>query len=223
MVEFGYYNADCMDIMRELPDKYIDLAIVDPPYGIKADKGTNGFGTSEVRKYKGGWDSEPPSKEYFDELMRVSENQIVWGAQYMTEHLKQGTKWLVWDKVGEIKFENPFSKCELAWTSFNGTVEKFLCKQMGFVSEEKDERIHPTQKPIALYKWVLSNYAKEGDIILDTHVGSASSLIACEDMGFKYIGCEIDKAYYEQSKKRIERHTAQLQIKDFLEIAESED
>lgn len=217
MIDFGYYNTDCMEVMRELPDKYINLAIVDPPYGIKADKGTNGFGTAEVRKYKGGWDSEPPTEEYFQELMRVSKNQIVWGAQYMIEHLTAGTKWLVWDKVGEVKFENPFSKCELAWTSFSGTVEKFVYKQMGFVSEEKDERIHPTQKPIGLYKWLLSEFASDGDTILDTHVGSASSLIACEDMGFKYIGCEIDEVYYKAGMERLKNHTAQLQMKDFID------
>lgn len=217
MIDFGYYNADCMNIMRELPDKSIDLVLADPPYGINMDKGTSGFGHFEVRKYKGGWDNSPPTAEYFEELMRVSKNQIIWGGQYMTDFLPSGTKWLVWDKVGEAEFKNPFSKCELAWTSFHGTVEKFVCKQMGFVSDDKSDRIHATQKPIALYKWLLLNFAEDGDIILDTHVGSASSLIACEDMGFKYIGCEIDEEYYKLSKERLETHTAQLQMKDFID------
>ena len=207
---FGFYNMDCMDGMAEFPDKYFDLAIVDPPYGIKADKGTGGFGTATARHYASEWDGSIPSKEYFAELMRTSKNQVIWGGQYMTEHLPQGTKWLVWDKVGEGKFKNPYSKCELAWTSFNGVVDKYVCYQMGFVSDDKSNRIHPTQKPVALYKWILTNYAKPGDKILDTHVGSASSLIACYDMGFDYVGFEIDEEYYQQAKARLDEVKAQI-------------
>lgn len=209
-----YFNKDCMQGMKQYPDKYFDLAIVDPPYGISMDKGTSGFGHAKVRNYKGGWDSESPTAEYFEELMRVSKNQIIWGGQYMTEHLKSGTKWLVWDKVGETEFQNPFSKCELAWTSFNGVVDKFVCRQMGFISDDKSKRIHPTQKPVALYKWILVNYAKEGDIILDTHVGSASSLIACEELGFDYVGFEIDEQYYQSSRQRMEERRAQISLLD---------
>ena len=212
MLDFGFYNMDCMEGMKEFPDKYFDLAIVDPPYGIKADKGTNGFGHAQARHYTSEWDSAIPNQDYFIELERVSVNQIIWGGQYMTKHIKPSTKWLVWDKVGDGKFQNPYSKCELAWTSFNGVVDKFVCYQMGFVSDDKAKRIHPTQKPVALYKWILSNYAKEGDKILDTHVGSASSLIACRDMGFDYVGFEIDKEYYDMACKRIEEEFAQLRF-----------
>lgn len=212
MLEFGFYNMDCMEGMKEFPDKYFDLAIVDPPYGIGADKGTGGFGHFEPRKYKGGWDTATPNEKYFNELMRVSKNSIVWGGQYMTEYLKPCTKWVVWDKVGEGKFKNPYSKCELAWTSLNGVVDKFVYYQMGFINDSKEERIHPTQKPVALYKWLLTNYAKEGDIILDTHVGSASSLIACYDLGFDYVGFEIDEEYYKLAKKRLDEEMMQIRF-----------
>lgn len=130
----------------------------------------------------------------------------------MIEYLQPSTKWIVWDKVGEGRFNNPYSKCELAWTSFTGVVDKFVCVQMGFVSDDKDRRIHPTQKPVALYKWILSNYAKAGDKILDTHVGSASSLIACYDLGFDYVGFEIDEEYYRQANERINEVKAQLRF-----------
>lgn len=212
MLDFGFYNMDCMDGMREFPDGYFELAIVDPPYGIKADKGTGGFGHYAPRHYTSKWDGSIPDAEYFEELRRVSRNQIVWGGQYMTEHLRPGTKWLVWDKVGEGRFENPYSKAELAWTSFPGVVDKFVCYQMGFISTDKSERIHPTQKPVSLYKWILNNYAKPGDKILDTHVGSASSLIACYDMGFDYVGFEIDEDYYNKAKRRLEDEMAQVRF-----------
>ena len=207
-----FLNIDCMEGMKQYPDKYFDLAIVDPPYGINADGGTGGFGCAMARHYSSKWDATIPSREYFTELQRVSKAQIVWGGQYMTEHLPPGTKWLVWDKVGEGKFQNPYSKCELAWTSLTGVVDKFVCYQMGFVSDDKSQRIHPTQKPIALYKWILTNYAKPGDIILDTHVGSASSLIACEELGFDYVGFEINEGYYQKAKARIEEFNQQVRM-----------
>jgi len=212
MLDFGFYNMDCMDGMKEFPDKYFDLAIVDPPYGIGADKGTGGFGIGNARHYTSQWDANIPTEEYFKELRRVSCDQIVWGGQYMTSHLRSGTKWIVWDKVGEVAFNNPYSKCELAWTSFNGAVDKFTHKLMGFIADGKEHRIHPTQKPVALYKWILTNYAKEGDKILDTHVGSASSLIACHDLGFDYVGFEIDEEYYKLAQKRIDEEFAQVRF-----------
>ena len=207
-----FFNEDCLEGMKRFPDKYFDLAIVDPPYGIKADKGVGGFGCATARHYSSEWDATIPKEDYFDELRRVSKNQIVWGGQYMTAHLTPGTKWIVWDKVGEGKFQNPYSKCELAWTSFPGGIDKFVCYQMGFVSDDKSPRIHPTQKPVALYKWLLTNYAKPGDIILDTHVGSASSLIACEELGFDYVGFEIDQDYYNMARQRIDEFNQQLRM-----------
>lgn len=207
-----FLNIDCMEGMKQYPDKFFDLAIVDPPFGINADGGTRGFGCAKARHYSNKWDATIPSREYFTELQRVSKAQVIWGGQYMTEYLPPGTKWLVWDKVGEGKFQNPYSKCELAWTSFTGVVDKFVCYQMGFVSDDKSQRIHPTQKPIALYKWLLTNYAKPGDIILDTHVGSASSLIACEELGFDYVGFEINPEYYQKAKARIEEFNQQIRM-----------
>lgn len=212
MLDFGFYNMDCMDGMREFPDDFFDLAIVDPPYGIKADKGTGGFGVALAKHYSSQWDNAIPPVEYFLELFRVSKGQIIWGGQYMIKHLKSGTKWLVWDKVGEAEFKNPYSKCELAWTSFRGVVDKYVYYQMGFVNRERDARIHPTQKPVALYKWILTNYAKQGDKILDTHVGSASSLIACEDLGFQYVGFEIDEYYFKLATERIADFNAQIRM-----------
>lgn len=218
MLQPGFYNMDCMDGMREFPDGYFELAIVDPPYGIGADTGTGGFGHAKAKHYSGGWDGSAPDRAYFDELFRVSQNQIIWGGQYMTDHLGASKKWLVWDKVGEGKFQNPYSKCELAWTSFDGVVDKFVCYQMGFVSADKSDRIHPTQKPVALYKWILQNYAKPGDKILDTHVGSASSLIACHELGYEYTGFEIDEEYYKLATERLEAVKAQTSIFDQLNI-----
>lgn len=216
MLDFGFYNMDCMDGMKEFPDGFFDLAIVDPPYGINADKGTGGFGISTARHYTSRWDDSIPEESYFKELFRVSKNQIIWGGQYMTDHVKPSKKWIVWDKVGECNFKNPYSKCELAWTSFEGCVDKFVFYQMGFISNGKEQRIHPTQKPVALYKWLLEHYAKEGDKILDTHVGSASSLIACREMGFKYVGFEIDEDYFNEAKKRLDQAENQVNIFDLL-------
>lgn len=207
-----YFNEDCVQGMKQYPNKYFDLAVVDPPYGIDADKGVGGFGVASARHYESKWDSHIPDKTYFDELFRVSNNQVIWGGQYLFKYFEPCKKWLVWDKVGESKFQNPYSKCELAYTSFDGAVDKFVCYQMGFVSSDKDKRIHPTQKPIALYKWILTNYAKPGYKILDTHVGSGSSLIACYELGFDAVGFEIDKEYYNASLNRLEEVKKQIRF-----------
>jgi site-specific DNA-methyltransferase (adenine-specific) len=206
------YNMDCMEGMKQFPDKYFDLAIVDPPYGIGANKMTLGNGKRKIYRGAEDWDRQPPPKEYFDELIRVSKNQIVWGANHFISRMPfDSSCWIFWDKgTGE----NDFADGELAWTSFDTTVRKFFKSWVGANAKEKYEadRIHPTQKPVALYKWLLKNYAKPGDKILDTHVGSGSSLIACYDMGFDYIGFEIDKEYYEAACKRIAEEQAQLRL-----------
>ena len=232
MIETGYYNMDCMDGMAQMPDKYIDLAIVDPPYGIGASAYSYDFGDCQLspqtaykkryidrfrdagvlgdralNKMQTEWDREPPDESYFRELMRVSKNQIIWGGNYFDLPPTRGI--VCWDK--EQPFEN-FSGWEMAWTSFDKPAKIFHYSNAGFQRKDKDIRIHPTQKPVALYKWLLKNYAQEGDIILDTHVGSASSLIACEQMGFKYIGFEIDEGYYRQSKERLDTFNAQIRF-----------
>jgi len=209
------YNMDCMEGMKQFPDKYFELAIVDPPYGIGIDGQKESIckNPKHNRKLheKKDWDNSIPSKEYFKELERVSKNQIIWGANYFVKHLEKGTKgWIVWDK-GQHGLT--MSDCELAYSSFNVPTRVVVINRVELL---KDSTIHPTQKPIKLYKWLLKNYAKPGDKILDTHVGSASSLIACYDMGFEYIGFEIDKNYYEAAQERMRIHMQQQTIFELL-------
>ena len=214
MIDFGFYNMDCMEGMKQFPDKYFELAIVDPPYGIGMDGGKiGGDNLGNAKEYtKKKWDIETPQKQYFEELIRVSKNQIIWGANHFISRIPfDSSCWIVWNKLNS----GNFADCELAWTSFNTAVRKFDFMWNGMLQgnmKDKEIRIHPTQKPVALYKWLLMNYAKPGDKILDTHVGSASSLIACYDMGFDYVGFELDKDYYEKACKRIEEHKAQIRM-----------
>lgn len=213
-------HIDCMEYMKGLPDKAFELAIVDPPYGINADVEQNKAAQSRIKangKSKAGrgwklyktteWDNCAPNKEYFSELTRVSVNQIIWGGNYMTDNLFPSMGWIVWDK-GQKEFS--LADGELAWTSFNRALRIFLYQRGKALSE--GDRIHPTQKPIALYRWLLHNYAKPGDKILDTHLGSGSSAIAAHQMGFDFVGCELDKDYYEAACKRFKEQTAQLDI-----------
>jgi site-specific DNA-methyltransferase (adenine-specific) len=198
------YNMDCMEGMKLFPDKYFELAIVDPPYGINVNHNMGRRKGDKHSNYKKvTWDNEPPPPEYFDELFRVSKNQIIWGANYF--QLPPTKCFIVWKKP-QISEDVSFSMCEYAWASFNSTA-----KVIEIYGQEAD-RIHPTQKPVRLYKWLLTRYAKPGDKILDTHVGSGSSLIACYDMGFDYIGFEIDKEYYEAACKRIAEEQAQMRL-----------
>lgn len=203
---------DCMEGMKEIPDKYFDLAIVDPPYGIGANKMQLGNGKRKIYRGKDDWDKEPPSEEYFKELFRVSKNQVIWGANHFISNIAiDSSCWIFWDKgTGD----NDFADGELAWTSFDTTVRKFFKSWVGANAKERDEkdRMHPTQKPVALYHWLLNNYTKEGDKILDTHVGSASSLIACHDMDFEYLGFELDEGYYRMASERLEAHKAQMTL-----------
>lgn len=192
------------------PDKFFDLAIVDPPYGIGEDGGKNHTRSllAPSKRYKGfyGNDKMPPGKDYFSELKRVSKNQIVWGANHFIDRIPFGSPcWIVWDKENG---QTDFADCELAWTSFKSAVRKARFKWHGMLQADmknKENRIHPTQKPVALYRWLLENYAKPGQLILDTHVGSASSLIACESMGFDYVGFEIDPDYYAAAQNRMSK------------------
>ena len=220
MLDFGYYNMDCMQGMKEFPDKYFDLAIVDPPYGIgeNGDKNHTRCKLAKAKNYKAfsGNDIEPPSKEYFDELFRVSKNQIIWGANHFISKIPYDSScWIVWDKDNT----GDFADCELAWTSFDSAVRKFKYRWNGMLQENmknKEIHIHPTQKPIALYEWLLNRYAKPNDIILDTHVGSASSLIACYNTNHKFVGFELDEYYYKVSKQRLDTEMAQMRLSDFI-------
>ena len=200
------YNADCMDIMKSFADKQFDLALVDPPYGININVSIGrrrGDSKSNYKKFAGG-DASIPDKEYFDELFRVSKNQIIWGGYYMTDFLYPSPCWILWDKL--FSEDVTFAQFEMAWTSF-----KTSCKKYD-ISSNQQNRIHPTQKPVDLYKWLLNRYAKEGQTILDTHLGSGSSAIAAHDGGFEFTGIELDEEYYEAAKARIILHQRQLNL-----------
>lgn len=228
MLDFGFYNMDCMQGMAEFPDKYFDLAIVDPPYGDGGGtwSGPERFGqrfdryrapaftgnstpsptggipnSSEVRKNIIAWDIAP-GEEYFKELFRVSRNQIIWGGNYFT--LPPTRCFLIWRKTN-VPYDFSMAMAEYAWTSFNGNAKVFDFSAVG-----QEGRFHPTQKPVRLYTWLLNNFAERGNRILDTHVGSASSLIACERMGFKYVGFEIDEDYYRLAKERLDEECKQV-------------
>ena len=221
------FNIDCMDFLKKCKDKEFDLAIVDPPYGI-GESGKKNKSRSVLTKSKDyhpifSEDREPPSVEYFEELKRISKNQIIWGANHFIDLIPfRSSCWLVWDKDNG---RTDFADCELAYTSFNSAVRKFTFKWQGMLQgnmKHKETRIHPHQKPIALYKWILKNYAKKGDKILDTHLGSGSSRIAAYDMGFDFVGMEIDKEYFDKQEKRFKEHCTQGSLFEFSggEIAE---
>ena len=220
MSNITYTNEDCMVGMARYPDKHFDLAIVDPPYGIGYARGKHGWGVCDNRPTKAdvSWDNAIPDKRYFNELARVSKNQIVWGGNYFTDYLPASKCWIVWNKIDGTTNKSVFSDCELAWTSFGKVVKMFNLRTMGFISDTVDkDRIHPTQKPTELYKWLLKNYAKQGDLILDTHVGSASSLIACHDMGFDAVGFELDPDYYKASKQRLDDFMRQPRLDQIMQ------
>ena len=209
-------NEDCMDLMARYEDNYFDLAIVDPPYGIGLDgdisikKPDRPSTWNKEDKYtRKDWDRETPSDEYWIELFRVSKNQIVWGGNYFTDNLPISRCWVFWDKMFDKTFN--FSHGELAWTSFNKQLLKYTISSKAETRGGKD-RIHPTQKPVKLYEWLLMNYAKDGDKILDTHLGSGSIAIACHNLGYELTGCELDKDYYEAAMKRIEQHKQQQRL-----------
>ena len=202
-------NEDNMELMARYEDNYFDLAIVDPPYGINASEMTMGSGKN--KKYSKGkkWDNKTPEQKYFDELVRVSKNQIIWGGNYFTDKLKPSRCYIFWDKG--INGDCDFADGELAWCSFDKVLRIAPIRYKGFLGADK-VRIHPTQKPIKLYEWLLMNYAKEGDKILDTHLGSGSIALACHNLGFDLTACELDKEYYDAAIKRIDQHKAQIRM-----------
>ena len=209
MPEINLYNCDCMEFMKNKPDNYYGLSIVDVPYGIGASEMT--MGTGKNKRYSKGknWDNETPLLEYFIELFRVSKNQIIWGGNYFTDKLPISRGWIYWDK--QLNKDVSFADGELAWTSFDKVVKTAKVQYSGFLGAD-NERIHPTQKPVALYKWLLKNYAKEGDKILDTHGGSMSIALACWDYGFDLDLCELDAEYFTAGQKRFNNHKAQLKL-----------
>ena len=201
-------NEDNMLLMARYEDNHFDLAIVDPPYGININVSMGrrkGDKKSDYHKFAGG-DSAIPTSDYFKELFRVSENQIIWGGNYMTDYITPSPCWLMWDKG--FSEDVTFAQFEMAWASFKSSAKKYD------KHPNQLNRIHPTQKPIKLYEWILDRYAKEGDKILDTHLGSGSIAIACHNRKFELTACELDKDYYEASIKRIKQQTAQISIFD---------
>ena len=202
-------NECNMELMSRYEDNYFDLAIVDPPYGIGASEMTMGNGKN--KKYKKGkkWDNETPTNEYFLELQRVSKNQIIWGGNYFSDKLKPSRCYIFWDKG--INGDCDFADGELAWCSFDKVLRIAPIRYKGFLGADKI-RIHPTQKPVKLYEWLLMNYAKEGDKILDTHLGSGSIAIGCHNLGYDLTACELDKDYFESAIKRINEHKSQLRL-----------
>ena len=225
MMSSGLYNMDCMNAMRAFPDKFFDLAVVDPVYGdvtkggyMTHNKGQHiGKGAANQKGYHAGlWGQEKTGEDYFIELLRVSKNQIVWGGNYFAHMLPPSQGWIIWDKQHPEGMT--FADCEMAWTSFDRATRIFRFMWNGMLQgnmKNKEVRIHPTQKPVMLYLWLLKNYANKGDKILDTHVGSASSLIACHKAGFEYWGFEIDPMYYKDAKQRLEREMAQVSMFEF--------
>lgn len=237
MLDFGFYNMDCMEGMKQFPDKYFDLAIVDPPYGngneeydavkqrfggrfdryketedIEIGTHFNGRGRSKKyfdKKKEVIWDIAPTNK-YFQELFRVSKKQIIWGGNYFL--LPPTRCFIIWEKVN-IPEQFSMAMCEYAWTNLNGNAKIYKCSSQ----RDKDSgKFHPTEKPIRLYEWLLNQYADENDIILDTHVGSASSLIACHRTQHKFVGFELNKSYFQKAKERLDAEINQMTIFDFI-------
>jgi site-specific DNA-methyltransferase (adenine-specific) len=202
------YQADCMKLMKQMQDKYFELAIVDVPFGIGVNHNMGRRAGDKSSEYKPAvWDYEPPDREYFIELSRVSQNQIIWGANHFINLIPYSSScWIVWDKL--FSEDVSFASCELAWTSFDSVVKKFTH------SSARTNGIHPTQKPVKLYEWLLKNYAKPGDKILDTHGGSFSSAIACYNLDYDYTGMEIDADYFNAGKNRLIEHMKQGRLYD---------
>jgi site-specific DNA-methyltransferase (adenine-specific) len=201
------YLMDCIVGMKHYPDKYFDLAVVDPPYGIGRDgkpKSTSSHGGHKGYKFK-GWDSEPPQKGYFSELFRISKNQIVFGANYFIKHVYNSPGWILWDKGQRIDQADG----ELAWTSFKKPLRIFTLNR---VAIQTDGAIHPTQKPVKLYEWIFKNYSEQGQKVIDTHLGSGSSRIAAHKYGLNFTGFEIDEEYYYMQEGRFEKYQSQLKL-----------
>ena len=204
-------NADCMDVMAHIQDNEAELSCVDPPYGIGADNMTGGAGKNKLWKKGKRWDSAVPDKTYFNELFRVSKNQIIWGGNYFFDFLPSTKSCMIWDKQNDGR---DFAEFEFAWSSFDEVARTFRMRPMGM----DGGKIHPTQKPVALYKWLLSRYAKPGDRILDTHGGSGSICIAAHDLGYDLTWMELDADYYAAACKRYKDHAAQASLFDPAEL-----
>jgi len=209
-------QGDCLEVMKGMADKSVDAVVTDPPYGKKWARGSNSFGTipqNGVKAESVSWDNRP-SKEYFYELQRLSNMQVIWGGNYFTDYLPPTNCWLVWDKLGSMKDGAPFADVEMAWCSLNKVARKFTLRNRGFIKDSKDIKYHPTQKPSELMTWVIQNYTQPGDTILDPFMGSGTTGVACVQTGRNFIGIEIDEQYFKIAEKRIAE--AQMQPNLFI-------
>ena len=210
--------GDCLDVMKSLPDKCIDLILTDPPYGISCDGGSYGLGVKPKQLTKKSWDDSIPLKIYFDEMFRISKNQIIFGGNYFTNFLKPTKSWIIWDKIGSYNLQNNFSQCELIWTSLKNVTKKITFVQQGFINSDKEEnkqRFHPTQKPLRLIERILRDYAPElvgGGLVADFYSGSGTTAIACHNLGIDFIAVEKDPEYYKLSTERLNDIKAQLKL-----------
>ena len=198
-------QGDCLEVMRDMDDNSVDLVLTDPPYGRKITRKDNQFGSATNKSYRAtgeSWDDKIPEPEIFNEIFRISKEQIIFGGNYFSLPLSE--KWLVWDKTAGMNFVNPFSKCELAWTSMTGIIEKYSFAQQGFVKDTKDKRYHPTQKPSELFVKIIKDFTSEGDTVLDPFIGSGTTAIASKSLGLDWCGCELEKDYVDIANKRLE-------------------
>lgn len=205
-------HGDCLELMKRIPDKSIDLTITDPPYGKKADKGTNGFGSAKNRRYSGNWDSNRPSQEVFNEIFRISKNVIIFGANYFCDMLPPSNHWIFWDKKGDIAFQNPFADGELIYTSFRKPINRIVFKQQGFITDSKDKRYHPTQKPSELITELVRRYSNDSAVICDPFMGSGSTGVACLNSGRNFIGIEKDDHYFNVAQNRLRAEQEQMKL-----------
>ena len=211
--------GDSLDVMKSLPDKCIDLILTDPPYGISCDGGSYGLGVKPKQLKQKSWDGAIPLKIYFDEMFRVSKNQIIFGGNYFTDFLKPTKSWIIWDKIGSYNLKNNFSECEMIWTSLKNVTKKITFIQQGFINSDKDEnkhRFHPTQKPLRLVEQILRTFAPElvggGGLVADFYSGSGTTAIACHNLGIDFIAVEKDPEYFELSNERLLDVKAQLKL-----------
>ncbi len=203
-------HGDCREILPSIPDKSIDLVLTDPPYGKKCSKGTNGYGSAQNRNYTDSWDNKPPEITTLENCLKCSVNQIIFGGNYFV--LPISNCWLVWDKKGDIAFNNPFADCELCWTSFNKPIKKYTFKQQGFIKDSKDKVEHPTQKPSELIAVILRDWSKEYELILDPFLGSGTTARAAKDLNRYCIGIEIEEKYCEIAAKRCCQSVMELNV-----------
>ena len=208
-------NMDCIDFLKNCPDNYFDLCCCDPPYGINCDGGGYGLGIKPKELDKKNWDNNKPTEDVFNEIFRISKNQLIFGGNYFTEYLKPTKAWIFWDKIGGYKLENNFSEGELIWTSFKDVTKKYTFVQQGFINDDKEEnkfRFHTTQKPLKLFEMILRDYSNENDLILDCFSGSGTTAIACHNLKRRFICIERDTDYYNASVERLKIAQSQLKL-----------